>query len=511
MFKSDRETVRRLCLSIIALLQAAILIFGFTLAGPTSSAQAADTNDTSANINPKAKGSITVHKYAQPNVNTDLSNDGTRLDDATLSGLAALAGVTFTIKQIPGVDLTTDEGWNTVGSQYKGADAVANAQQATRDVAGASVVTGSDGSAAFKGLELGAYLVSETDQPGNVTPAAPFIVTVPLPGPKSDGTWLYDVHAYPKNIVSDIPKTVEQGTTNGDPVSWSIRGSIPGGKATDLYRIVDNLDSRLDFNGADVSLVNHSGTPLAGFALGSDDYTVTPSQATANGPSVTVEFTEAGRAKLFTAVAANAGAHVKIVVHTTVNGLGADGVIPNTAVFFPNKSSVEKGGIPTPPVEAKFGNVTIKKVEKDSTKVLSGAQFQLFHSKSDAQTKTNPIAVEGTETWTTDKHGLLTISGVAYGSYWLRETKAPEGYQAFKDPITARVGSLDNNVDYTVEDEPVPTPPVPGLAQTGAGIGGLLVIAAGAWVIGTLLMARKRVNRRTATPSESTAVRGDAR
>ena len=60
-------------------------------------------------------------------------------------------------------------------------------------------ITKADGTATFTNLELGFYVVIETTTPDKVTtPAAPFLVSIPMTTAKGDN-WLYDVHVYPKN------------------------------------------------------------------------------------------------------------------------------------------------------------------------------------------------------------------------------------------------------------------------------------------------------------------------
>lgn len=76
--------------------------------------------------------------------------------------------------------------------------------------------TEADGIAAFSGLDLGLYVVIETSRPAEVykgSMPACFLVSLPM---TVDGTeWLYQVHAYPKNDVteSDEAKLIKYGIT----------------------------------------------------------------------------------------------------------------------------------------------------------------------------------------------------------------------------------------------------------------------------------------------------------
>ncbi|MGL6199165.1 MAG: SpaH/EbpB family LPXTG-anchored major pilin [Lachnospiraceae bacterium] len=88
------------------------------------------------------------------------------------------------------------------------------------------------------------------------------------------------------------------------------------------------------------------------------------------------------------------------------------------------------------------GQIGITKLEDGTDQLLEGAQFGLAATKADAE------AGIFLATGTTDENGELTFPGLTYGApgdsptenngnttYWLVETKAPEGYQLVKDPV----------------------------------------------------------------------------
>ncbi|WP_415453963.1 SpaH/EbpB family LPXTG-anchored major pilin [Bifidobacterium sp.] len=455
---------------------------------------AAHAASSSGNIDPGQRGSLTVHKYAQPNVNAELPNDGSEIGADRLADLTAIPDVTFSIKKVPGVDLSTESGWDAVESAYSGDDAIGNAVSATTDVAAQTATTDASGIANFPDLDLGVYLVQETATPTNVTASQPVVVTVPLPKADNDGSWLYDVHLYPKNVVSSIVKKVEQGSTTEKPVIWTIESSIPGGRPTDMYRVVDLLDPRLELLSSAVTLTGDSGVKL----ISSEDYVVTSSTA-ASGTTVSITFTEAGRGKLFSAIAADPQSAVLTVLTTKVTALGTDGLIPNSATLFPNSSTTVVSNKP----KAVFGNLTLKKVDASNQRALKGARFQIFSSLSDAQAAKDAITVNGSSAWTSDDKGLLTISGLAYGNYWIREVAAPDGYVASHDTFMVKVDSFDNASDYTISNlaKSVTSTPgtVPGsyswyggpLARTGSSIAAFVVLFAVGGALGAALLRRK--------------------
>jgi fimbrial isopeptide formation D2 family protein/LPXTG-motif cell wall-anchored protein len=450
-------------------------------------------------VNPDERGSITIHKYEQPDAPTGLPNSGTELSPGQLGGLVPMDGVQFTVQQLdPAVyDLSTNAGW----------EALEGLTPATaRDVLGghSTTVTTADGGRAMAGnLPVGAYLVTETVYPAGVTPSAPFVVTVPLTDPTDLDTWLYDVHVYPKNSVTTSTKTVDDtpATTLGDTVEFTITGDIPDVEVIDGYQVVDRLADALRYESATVTLKD-------GPALDPGDYTVTHDAGT-----VTVRFTPAGLLTL----AANSAAQVQVVIETTVI---ATGEILNEAAIYPNLPSFtiepgEPGGpTVTPGVVTKWGNVTIKKIDStDDTVLLPGAEFQVYLTEAAARAGTGAITIDGVSTWTTGDDGLATISGLRYStwadgaavapgdpgyqSYWIAEVKAPDGYELLAAPIEVVVDDVDTVADVDVKN-------VAGnggftLPLTGAAGTALFGVAGALLVVGASLLAlRSRRQRVTA-------------
>ncbi|VTR76305.1 SpaH/EbpB family LPXTG-anchored major pilin [Cellulomonas hominis] len=449
-------------------------------------------------IDPAQRGSITIHKYEQPDDPTQLPHDGTLLTPQQLGGLEPMDGVQFTVQQVDPAqyDLTTNAGWSALEGLTPAA--------ARGDLGGHSttVTTAGGGTATAGNLPLGVYLVTETVYPAGVTPSAPFLVTVPLTDPTNLDTWLYDVHVYPKNSVTTSTKTVDdsEGTTIGDTVEFTITGDIPDLAVIDGYQVVDQLAAALRYESATVTL---AGGP----ALDAGDYTVTHDAGT-----VTVRFTPAGLLTL----AANPDAQVQVVLTTTVLTAGE---ILNEAAVYPNLPSFtitpgEPGGpIVTPEVVTKWGNLTLQKVDgEDDTVLLPDAEFRVYLTEQAARAQTGALSIDGVSSWTTDGDGLLTISGLRYSgwadgvavapgqpgyqSYWVAEVKAPDGYELLAAPIEFTVDDVDTAIDLTVENVAGNggfTLPLTGAAGTAlfGFAGALLVVGA------TLLALRSRRQRVT--------------
>lgn len=463
-------------------------------------AQAAPVVD----IDPDATASLHIHKLEQPD---DFGPPADGLETDT-SGQKPLAGVEFTVQRVSGIDLTTNAGWREAAA-LSAEDAAARAE-----TPGRTGVTDADGNLSLTGLPLGLYLVSETAYPAGVTPSKPFLVTLPLTHPTDRDTWLYDVHVYPKNAVTGATKSVEDsaGVKLGDDVKWTINADIPRVEEIDLYRIVDKLDTRLDYKSAAVRLTND-----AALSEGTD-YTIAFDAAT---NTVTVEFTAAGRAIL----AANATqAQVEVVITTTAN---ATGTITNEAIVYPNEASTEHqpgepgGPIVTPPVDTRWGVIVIEKVEGPSGGTvgdlsvgdpLAGAEFQVYASEADARAQRNPIVIDGVDTWTTGADGRAVISGLrysnyadgkaleigdpAYRSYWLVETKAPDGFELLAEPVQVDVTSDDPST-VTISIENVPHNAGWTLPLTGGSGTTLITLLGLLLLVGGVLFAVVRTRRRT--------------
>lgn len=94
-----------------------------------------------------------------------------------------------------------------------------------------------------------------------------------------------------------------------------------------------------------------------------------------------------------------------------------------------------------------------KKDAGDNSKLLAGAEFTVYEDDSTgknpsdkkAELVTYTVDSDGnmtetrneklSATATTDNNGVVRFEGLGAGTYWIKETKAPTGYIALKDPI----------------------------------------------------------------------------
>lgn len=489
---------------------AALMAAGLIALASASSASADITGGGSTTVNVHAidgsrNGSLTIHKYEAPETPTGLPANGTE-QDLTLT---PMAGVGFVVYKVDQIDLTKNAGWKKAAELSYAFDGTTDSITGlgyTVTAVGSERFTDSVGEIGYTDLPLGLYYVVETSPKPGSTAVASFLVTVPLTDPVDTDTWLYDVHVYPKNAVTSLGKTVDDDTAIklGDKIVYTIKADIPNVDSIDKYKIVDDLDSKLDFVSATVSLTD--GTAL----VEGVDYSLTPAVATAGGPTVVVEFSQAGRDKLV----AHKGAQVQMVIVTTVNTIGE---ITNEALLYPNGESYEiepgKPGGPTetPGVETKWGEITLQKLDVDGTTKLSGAVFSVYLTEADAKARTNPVILAGVAEFTVDATGELTISGLRYSDwadgaavapgdagyqyYWLVEKTAPIGYELLAEPIRFIIDAESSTVGVDLEVLNVPSNGGFDLPRTG-GTGSLAFWLGGGLLVGGGLLLALYLRRR---------------
>ena len=154
----------------------------------------------------------------------------------------------------------------------------------------------------------------------------------------------------------------------------------------------------------------------------------------------------------------------------------------NAVVTEKNSATLEYGNKPgettkTTPSEAKTPTypLDILKIKKDSNVKLAGAKFSLYTSETDAKNGTNPIKVTGNNgnyvvdstSTTTEfvsveniegKDYNLHVNGLAEGTYYLVETKAPDGFNKLTAPVKITITkSADADVTkWTISKDDTP-------------------------------------------------------
>lgn len=86
--------------------------------------------------------------------------------------------------------------------------------------------------------------------------------------------------------------------------------------------------------------------------------------------------------------------------------------------------------------------------EDHSDNALAGAEFMLYRDEMNR----NPVQEEP---YVTDSDGKITVESLKTGTYYLVETKAPEGYQLLANPVKIDVTWLEDEMQVTVDDKTI--------------------------------------------------------
>lgn len=198
-----------MALSVCALPAAAADVAGATTTAPSTST-----------INTDKKGSITIHKYVMVDTTKATTpNNGEAVSANKIpTGATAASGAKFTLYKVMAQD-DLIKYYNGENVTYKDKEPVytdfVDEKSGTYTIKPDATVTGykpvdattdENGLAKFGNLDIGLYVVIETETPKAVTkPVTPFLVSVPMTkvvtaDSKQTATeWLYDIHVYPKN------------------------------------------------------------------------------------------------------------------------------------------------------------------------------------------------------------------------------------------------------------------------------------------------------------------------
>lgn len=519
--KNMKHNVMKRVMALAAVVAVSALGFASTAhAAPGGGSTAIDASEL-GNITPGTTGSITIHKYEEIGNTTKLSVSGT---SAIPQGMKPLAGVTFSIYPIEGIDVATVDGFNKATELSKiaknfraGAPKIGNARIGEYNLGTAHDTNATDdqGMTKYSGVPLGAYLVVEKGAPAKVTgKAVPFVVTVPVRDTEAK-KWQYDVHVYPKNEVSESSKKTDSSQTVqvGDDIKWDIYTKIPSvaaGKKLTKIQIVDALPDAVRFKSLTAGVVDANTKKTDDVKLIADtDYKLYAPAADTNGSNASIVLTEAGLTKV-----KDMGGHfVHVNIVATLKSAG-DGTIINKA--YPTVDTDVDGTTPptpptpdnppTPPTNTPeipsnptyVGKLKITKVDADNTtKTLKGAKFQIFPVKGDGS-NADPV-MNGTDNYfTTNDDGIIEVELSLHeqntGKFKIVEIEAPAGFvtpdEAHRTTeVTLSAGDVATNYK-TIENTPNKGV-VPNLPLTGASGRILMLLAGGALVMGAGIAAFK--------------------
>lgn len=280
-----------------------------------------------------------------------------------------------------------------------------------------------------------------------------------------------------KTEAPSITKKADKETVNiGDVVTYTVTGSIPDTTGYDQYQYIihDELSTGLDFvNDANGTALGTDATTVKVTVAFKDatDASTAPTTATISGEGnrkMALDLSEWVRANQEN----NKGKEFTVTYYAKVN--------KNAVVTEKNKAQLEYGNKPgetttTTPSEAKTPTypLDILKIKKGTEEILAGAHFTLYASTTEGaideskpikvtkdadgkysyaadQASTDPSVITDMVTVATKFEGTgynLHINGLAAGTYYLKETKAPEGYNKLTEAIKVTI------TKSTTEDE----------------------------------------------------------
>lgn len=261
-----------------------------------------------------------------------------------------------------------------------------------------------------------------------------------------------------KNEATVIVKNVEDTTKKqnvaeiGTYVKFTIRITVKD-KAPVNYKLVDEMTEGLTF-------VKNETYPLTvtvnGSALAAENYNVAETTEP-RGFTLTFNNNAEGSASIL-----KTGDVVTVTYYAQIN---ENAKIADEANV--NKAKVEYGTnshteYDTTETYVWKMNIVKYTMEQETEKKLAGAIFKLSRDEAGAQV-IKLVKVDDTtyrlalpteidtavDTITTGKTGELVINGLADGTYYLTETKAPRGYNLLREPVKVTIGHKDANGKLT--------------------------------------------------------------
>lgn len=387
------------------------------------------------------------------------------------------------------------------------AKAIAYAQADDTKITATAAKTATDNNAplAFEGLPLGYYLVDST-----------LGALCALTTTNTQATVIE------KNAVPVLDKKVKEGTewlgqndvNLGGTVEFCATITVQG--FAKGYVMHDQMDDGLSFGA--VSKITLNGDADANLVPADGNYSVDTAPADAHnfdivftdtfceslksGDQIAVYYTATLNENAVVKEPENNNAHLEYrdysgIIHTTTDS--------NTKTYTWEIPVLkyENGDTNKPLAEAKFILYRTETTDKDGKKIYSDP----VEYNTSAAANTYVAAAGGTVTEiTTDKTGRFKLEGLDAGTYYLKETEAPAGYNRLGTAVTLIVGhdgridvdekNDDNTVKYAseVQVENKSGTELPSTGGTGTAVfyalGSILTLVAL-----VLLIVKKRMNR----------------
>ena len=278
-----------------------------------------------------------------------------------------------------------------------------------------------------------------------------------------------------KTEAPSITKKADKTTVEiGQVVKYTVTGSIPDttGYGQYQYIIHDELSNGLDFvNDANGTALGESATAVNVTVALKDGTDASTAPTTATLDSTNNKKMSLDLSAWVKANQTNKGKEFTVTYYAKVN--------KDAEVKEQNKAQLEYGNKPgetttTTPSEAKTPTypLDINKIKKGSDEKLAGAKFRLYSSEADAKAndeskaiKVSPVVADVAGNYVVDPASTITefesvksiegkgynlhLNGLAAGTYYLVETKAPDGFNKLTDPIKVTI-TKTGDAEWTI-------------------------------------------------------------
>lgn len=278
----------------------------------------------------------------------------------------------------------------------------------------------------------------------------------------------------------------------GDAVPFHLIGSVPDMSRYDTYKYIfhDTLSTGLTLNEDSIKVY------VASSKAGTDKADITGWAKAVDGQSFTVSFED-----LKTVSGVSQGKYIIVEYTATLKQNAVVGLDGNPNVVYleysnkPDQSGSgdtgNTGKTPEDKVIVFTYELDTTKVDgQDNTKKLEGAVFKLKNAAGkwavvDSNSKVTGWADTegGGSTLTSDANGLFKVIGLDAGTYYLKETKAPSGYNLLSNEITVVITATttngqtwtDGQASSALTNLAVTADGTAGTSDTSSGIAGITV------------------------------------
>ena len=346
----------------------------------------------------------------------------TFINSAEIKGVYVNVDAQGYVTWVPGKD-------NEAGAAEFAAKALAYAKDGANNItATATKESGNSATVEFTGLNLGYYLVDSS-----------------LGALCGLTTTAKEATIHEKNTAGDMEKEVKIDAVNygesntasiGDTIEYKIKVTI--GKGAETYTLTDLLDESLTLKANSISVTAPNVTDFATIdTTATNDYTfkvVIDGSKLTEGTVVTIKY--------------------KAVLNEKAEKINNN----KATLVYGNNNKIEK--------ETKTHTYEFDLIKTDSSNVLlDGAEFRLYDAATDGNEikvilidEANHIyrvateAEKNTAVAITVTDGKATIFGLGNGTYYLAETKQPEGYNKLASRVEVKVENADNKARTEVNE-----------------------------------------------------------